>query len=66
MEGPSLAAYQVFVKSGRRFAGKVEITEGVAAGDEVVTAGQNRLSNGAPVKVDNTIDLSAKPQDAAK
>lgn len=64
-DGPSLAAYQVFVKAGRRFAGLVEITEGVAGGDEVVTAGQNRLSNGAPVKVDNTIDLS-KPQGAAK
>jgi membrane fusion protein (multidrug efflux system) len=27
----------------------IEIREGVAAGDIVVTTGQNRLSNGAPV-----------------
>lgn len=54
-EAPALAARQVFVKIGRRFGGLVEIKEGVKAGDEVVTAGQNRLSNGAPVKVDNTV-----------
>lgn len=64
-DAPALAAYQVFVRVGRHFGGRVEITEGVAGGDEVVTAGQNRLSNGAPVKVDNTVDLS-KPQDTAK
>ncbi|TIX09715.1 MAG: efflux transporter periplasmic adaptor subunit, partial [Mesorhizobium sp.] len=37
-------------------AGMVEILEGIAAGDEVVTAGQNRLFNGMSVAVDNTID----------
>lgn len=57
-EKPSLVARQVFVKPGRRNLGLVEITEGVAPGDEVVTAGQNRLSNGAPVVVDNTIDVN--------
>ena len=39
---------QVFVKPGRRSGGLVEIVEGVKPGDEVVTAGQNRLSDGAP------------------
>ena len=34
----------------------VEILEGLKAGDEVVTAGQNRLFNGMSVNVDNTID----------
>lgn len=52
---PALTVSQVFVKSGRHFGGIVEITEGVKAGDEVVTAGQNRLSNGAHVTVDNTV-----------
>jgi membrane fusion protein, multidrug efflux system len=55
-EGPRLVARQVFVKTGRRNLGMVEITEGLAAGDEVVTAGQNRLSNNAPVAIDNTVN----------
>ena len=53
---PALTAHQVFVKTGRRSDGRVEILSGIEAGDEVVTAGQNRLSNGSPVKVDNTVD----------
>ena len=53
---PELVLAQVFVKPGRHNAGMVEILEGIAAGDQVVTAGQNRLSNGMPVVVDNTID----------
>ncbi|UVK40206.1 efflux RND transporter periplasmic adaptor subunit [Mesorhizobium sp. AR10] len=53
---PELVLAQVFVKPGRRNAGLVEILEGIAPGDEVVTAGQNRLYNGMSVAVDNTID----------
>nr|WP_246801025.1 efflux RND transporter periplasmic adaptor subunit [Mesorhizobium amorphae] len=53
---PELVLSQVFVKPGRRNNGMVEILEGIAAGDEVVTAGQNRLYNGMSVAVDNTID----------
>lgn len=65
---PKLVARQVFVKPGRRDGGRVEITDGIAAGDEVVTAGQNRLINGGPVVVDNTVvpenavDLQAKTE----
>lgn len=55
-EKPELVLAQVFVKPGRRNAGMVEILEGITAGDEVVTAGQNRLFNGMSVAVDNTID----------
>jgi membrane fusion protein (multidrug efflux system) len=55
-EKPALVLSQVFVKPGRRNAGMVEIIEGLKAGDEVVTAGQNRLFNGMSVNVDNTID----------
>jgi membrane fusion protein (multidrug efflux system) len=47
---------QVFVKPGRRNEGLVEILQGIAPGDQVVTAGQNRLFNGMSVTVDNTID----------
>ncbi len=47
---------QVFVQAGRRSLGLVEIAGGVGAGDEVVTAGQNRLTSGAAVVVDNTVN----------
>jgi membrane fusion protein (multidrug efflux system) len=52
---PGMVARQVFVKTGRRTGGRVEILEGLEAGDVVVTAGQNRLNNGSPVVVDNTV-----------
>lgn len=60
-QAPSLVVNQIFVKPGRRNLGMVEVTEGVSPGDEIVTAGQNRLSNGSPVVIDNTIDPT-KPQ----
>ena len=53
-----LIARQVFVKSGRRSRGVIEIVEGLEAGQQVVTAGQNKLSNGARVIIDNTVDPS--------
>ena len=56
--GPKLQLVQAFVKVGRRYLGLVEILEGVSVGDEVVTAGQNRLFNGMGVVVDNTVDPS--------
>jgi membrane fusion protein (multidrug efflux system) len=46
---------QVFVKAGRRSQGLVEILEGVKSGDRVVSAGQNRLSGGARVTIDNSV-----------
>lgn len=51
-----LTARQIFVKPGRRSQGRIEVTDGVEAGDVVVTAGQNRLSNGAVVVIDNTVN----------
>ncbi|ESY75334.1 efflux RND transporter periplasmic adaptor subunit [Mesorhizobium sp. M0051] len=55
-EKRALVLSQVFVKPGRNNAGMVEIVQGLKAGDEVVTAGQNRLFNGMSVVVDNTVD----------
>lgn len=55
---PALTISQVFVKLGRRNNGMIEIAEGLKDGDQVVTAGQNRLFNGMSVAVDNTIDPS--------
>lgn len=57
-----LAAVQVFVKAGRRSHGLVEILEGIKPGDQVVTGGQNRISNGTPVTVDNTVNPAAPAQ----
>ena len=59
-----LVARQVFVKIGRRFGGKIEITEGVKPGDVIVSAGQNKLTVGSPVTIDNTVnpvDATEKP-----
>lgn len=49
---------QVFVKPGRREGRDIEITDGLAAGDVIVTSGQNKLQPGASVTVDNTLDIT--------
>jgi membrane fusion protein (multidrug efflux system) len=54
-----LEARQVFVELGRRSHGMVEILSGLNAGETVVSAGQNRLSNGQPVVIDNSVNPSA-------
>lgn len=54
-EAKPLVARQLFVETGRRFSGRIEIVDGISAGETVVTAGQNKLSIGSPVIVDNTI-----------
>lgn len=51
-----LVAKQTFVEIGRRQGTMVEITKGVKAGDTVVTSGQNKLTNNAPVKVNNKVN----------
>jgi membrane fusion protein (multidrug efflux system) len=50
---------QVFVSAGRRSQGLVEIAEGLEPGDIVVSAGQNRLTGGARVVIDNTVNPGA-------
>ena len=42
---------EVKVKLGKRVGGKVEVLDGLKAGDTVVTAGNSQLSNGAKVEV---------------
>jgi membrane fusion protein, multidrug efflux system len=56
-----LVARQVFVGLGRRSGGSVEILSGVSAGDTIVSAGQNRLSSGVPVVIDNSVPPPATP-----
>ncbi|MFD1197210.1 efflux RND transporter periplasmic adaptor subunit [Brucella gallinifaecis] len=55
-EADSLIAHQVFVKVGRRFGEVAEITSGIKDGDIVITAGQNKLSAGMSVKIDNSVN----------
>lgn len=64
--GPALEVRQVFVQIGRRVGNQVEIVDGVSAGEQIVTTGQNRLTNGARVAVDNTVNPGVtKPQEQA-
>lgn len=46
-----MTAQQVKVRTGLRRDGQVEITEGLKAGDVVVTAGQLKLRDGAAVRI---------------
>jgi membrane fusion protein (multidrug efflux system) len=55
-EDEPLVARQAFVQTGRHSGGFVEIVEGLGAGQVVVTAGQNKLTSGARVTIDNTVD----------
>ena len=53
-----LVVNQRFVKLGATRGDQVAVVSGVAAGDEVVTAGQMKLRNGAPVTVNNSVQPS--------
>jgi membrane fusion protein (multidrug efflux system) len=54
-----LKVEQVFVTLGRRSGARIEIVKGLAPGDQIVTSGQNRLTSGARVKIDNSVALDA-------
>ena len=57
-EGNAMVTQRIEAKLGLRLPGKVEILEGVKAGDIVVTAGQSRLrGDRVPVKV---VDIAAE------
>ncbi len=56
--GDAMVIQQVFVKSGRLDGGNIEVTDGLAPGDVIVSAGQNKLQPGASVKVDNSVDIT--------
>lgn len=51
------------VTTGRRLEGRVEITEGLAQGDKVVTAGHTKIQDGMPVSdIDQGMMLNGKPR----
>lgn len=52
---------QRFVKTGPQRGDLVLITEGLKAGEQVVTAGQLKLRNGASVRIDNSAAPGANP-----
>lgn len=56
-----LAIERRFVKAGGMRDGRVQIVSGLAEGEQVVTAGQNKIDQGSKVLIDNSVAL--KPQD---
>jgi membrane fusion protein (multidrug efflux system) len=58
-----LVATRRQVGTGEVRDGRVEIVRGLAAGDRVVGAGQNKLRTGQPVTVDNSVELEARRPD---
>jgi membrane fusion protein (multidrug efflux system) len=52
---PKLTVLQHFVKLGETRGDQVAVLSGIAAGDEVVTAGQMKLRNGSSVVINNKI-----------
>ncbi len=54
---PILVAEQRFVKLGERQGDQIVVLSGVQAGEQVVNAGQLKLQPGAPVRVNNSIQL---------
>ncbi len=63
----TLVAEQRFVRTGRTQGDFVAITEGLQAGDTVVSAGVFKLRNGSPVNVNNNLapqpQLAPQPED---
>ena len=55
---PRLIAKQSFVTTGDTRGDQIAILKGVNEGDIVVTSGQIKLRNGAPVTIDNSVQPS--------
>jgi len=56
-------AQQVFVKTGQTRGDQIAVLDGIKPGDVVVTAGQNKLHNGSPIRINNEVKtpFSANP-----
>jgi membrane fusion protein (multidrug efflux system) len=59
-----LALRQQFIRTGEARGDFVAVTDGLKAGDEIVSTGVFKLRNGAAVVVDNK--LAPKPEEAPK
>ena len=56
-----LVVEQAFVTTGGTRGDQVAITKGLEEGTEVVTSGQIKLKNGAPIKIDNSVQPANNP-----
>lgn len=67
-QGAAPTVRQAYVKTAERVRGRVVVTEGLDAGDQVVTSGQLRLHNGAAVEVipTDTVALDGARQTVAQ
>lgn len=67
-ENPAATVRQAYVKTAERVRGRVVVSEGLQAGDQVVTSGQLRLHNGAAVEVmpNDTVALGGSAQTVAQ
>ena len=57
----ALVVQQTFVVTDGTRGDQIAVVKGLKAGDEVVTSGQLKLKNGAPIKIDNSV----RPADSA-
>jgi membrane fusion protein (multidrug efflux system) len=57
----TLVVEQTFVSTGATRGDQVAILSGLNAGAEVVTTGQIKLKNGAPVRIDNSVTPANNP-----
>src|SRR5690606_21184654 len=56
-EGGSLTVSRRQVRTDASREGRIEVTEGIEAGDRVVRAGSMKLREGQPVTIDNSVEL---------
>ena len=59
--GAKPSARQISIKVGLTRGDQIAVLSGIKAGDEVVTAGQVKLRNGTPIKIDNAVQPLADP-----
>ena len=59
--GTQLIAKQVFVTTGPKRGDQVAILKGIEPGAQIVTSGQTKLKNGAPVVIDNKVQPANNP-----
>jgi membrane fusion protein, multidrug efflux system len=59
--GDQQTVRQQFVTTGESRGDQISILKGITGNDMVVTAGQLKLHNGSPVKIDNTVQPTDNP-----
>jgi len=58
---PQAVARQKFITTGETRGDQVAVLTGISDGDEIVTAGQNKLRNGIPVVINNSVQPTNNP-----